>query len=75
METRLCQLDYAAGRVKRCPGDTCPFWVDDRCVVARHWEHFGTDAELTELLSNLRSDLAERDPAGPVRRFHPPGLA
>jgi hypothetical protein len=70
----ICQLDYAAGRVKRCPGDSCPFWVDDRCVVARHWEDFGANPRLTALLTGLRSDLASRDPAGPVRQFHPPGL-
>ena len=39
----LCPLDYAAGLAMRCPGDTCPFWVDDHCAVARRWESFGSD--------------------------------
>jgi hypothetical protein len=47
MDTRLCQLDYAAGRVKRCPGYACPFWVDDHCAAARYWEDFGSDSQLT----------------------------
>jgi hypothetical protein len=74
MEARLCQLDFAAGHVKRCPGDTCPFGVDDRCVIVRHWEDFGSSPELTELLTRLRSDLVRRDQTGAVRQFHPLGL-
>jgi hypothetical protein len=74
MET-LCQLDYAAGNAKRCPGDTCPFWVDDHCGVARHWEDFGTNPSLAKLLTDLRSELARRDPSRVFRHFHPPGLA
>jgi hypothetical protein len=75
METRLCQLDYAAGLHKKCPGDTCPFWADDRCAIAPYWEDFATDSRLVEILSRLRSDLAGRDPFRVVRQFHPPGLA
>lgn len=74
MET-LCQLDYAAGCVRRCPGDTCPFWVDDHCAVAGHWEDFGSNAELAKLLTDVRSDLARRNPSRALRQFHPPGLA
>jgi hypothetical protein len=69
----LCQLDYAAGHVRRCPGDTCPLWVDDHCAVARHWEDFGSDEYLAKLLRDLRSDLARRNPSRAVR--HPPGFA
>jgi hypothetical protein len=71
----LCQLDYAAGHVRRCPGDTCPLWVDDHCAVARHWEDFGSDEYLAKLLRDLRSDLARRNPSRAVRQFHPPGFA
>ena len=70
-----CPLDYAAGLVKRCPGDTCPFWVDDHCAIARRWEYFGSDDELAQLLRDLRSDLKGRDPSRAVRQFHPPGVA
>lgn len=73
MET-VCQLDYAAGQVRRCPGDTCPFWVDDHCAVAGHWEDFGSNAELAELLIDLRFDLAHRDPRRAYSQVHPPGL-
>lgn len=74
METRICQLDYAAGRRRACPGDTCPFWADDHCVVAEHWADFGTDQRLVELLQGIRTDLEQRDPARALRSFHPPGL-
>ena len=73
--TTLCSLDYAAGLVKRCPGDTCPFWVDDHCAIAGRWESFGSNEELTWLLRDLRSELAGRDPSYMLRRVHPPGLA
>ena len=75
METRICQLDYAAGRQRACPGDTCPFWADDRCVVAGLWADFGTNPGLVELLQGIRTDLGQRDPARVLRSFHPPGIA
>jgi hypothetical protein len=74
MET-ICQLDYAAGHVRPCTGDTCSFWVDDHCAVAGHWEDFGSDERLAKLLIDVRSDLARRDPSFALRRVHPPGLA
>ena len=75
METRICQLDYAAGRPRACPGDTCPFWADDHCVVAGLWADFGTNPQLVELLQGIRTDLGQRDPTRALRSFHPPGLA
>ena len=74
MET-LCQLDFAAGHSRRCPGDTCPFWVNDHCAVLKHWEDFGSNAELAELLTDLRTDLARRSPSHAFRQLHPPGFA
>ena len=71
----VCQLDYAAGQMRHCTGDTCPFWVDDHCAVARHWEDFAGNEELTKLLRGLRSELAGRDPNLTLRRVHPPGFA
>jgi hypothetical protein len=74
MEQRICQLEYAAGRRKACPGDTCPFWVDDHCVVTPLWSDFGSNPELVELLGGIRADLEHRDPRRALRVFHPPGL-
>jgi hypothetical protein len=74
MERRICQLEYAAGRARRCPGDTCPFWTDDGCAVSGHWADFGSNQKLTELLLDLRERLG-RDQRPAFRRFHPPGLA
>jgi hypothetical protein len=74
MEQRICQLEFAAGHRRSCPGDTCPFWVDDRCVVAPLWADFGANPDLVELLMGLRRGLEERDPRRALRTFHPPGL-
>jgi hypothetical protein len=75
MELRMCQLDYAGGRTRRCPGDTCPFWVDDECAVGSHWAEFAGNRQLTELLLDLRERLGRTDPGRALRQFHPPGLA
>jgi hypothetical protein len=75
MERRICQLDYAAGRARRCPGDTCPFWTDDGCAVSGYWADFGSNQKLTDLLLDLRERLGRRDQRPAFRRFHPPGLA
>jgi hypothetical protein len=78
MELRICQLEYSAGRTRRCPGDTCPYWVgwvSEGCAVSRYWADFGSDPELTELLLDLRERLASRDSRRAFRQFHPPGLA
>ena len=75
MEQRICQLDFAAGQRKACPGDTCPFWVDDHCVVAPLWADFGGNRDLVDLLKGIRTGLEERDPSHALRTFHPPGLA
>jgi hypothetical protein len=75
MELRICQLDYAAGRTRRCPGDTCPFWVDEECAVRSYWAEFAGNRQLTELLLDLRERLGRGDPRRALRQFHPPGLA
>lgn len=74
MEPRICQLDYAAGQTRRCPGEHCPFWVDDHCAIAGLWSDFASSPDLVELLTELRTELASRDPLRPLREFHPPGL-
>lgn len=74
MEQPICQLEYAAGRRKVCPGDTCSFWVDDHCVVSPLLSDLGSNPELVELLTDIRTGLAQRDPHHALRVFHPPGL-
>jgi hypothetical protein len=75
MERRTCQLEYAAGRARGCPGDTCPFWTDEDCAVSRYRADFAGDRKLTELLLDLRGRLGQRESRPAFRRFHPPGLA
>jgi hypothetical protein len=75
MGPRICQLEYAAGRTRKCPGDTCPYWADDDCAVGRYWAEVAGNRELTELLLDLRERLDRRDPSHAFRQFHPPGLA
>jgi hypothetical protein len=29
-----CTLQAAVGRFERCPGGSCPFWDDERCLFA-----------------------------------------
>ena len=74
MEQPICQLEYAAGRRKVCPGDTCCFWVDDHCVITPLWSDLGSNPALVELLTDMRADLEQRDPHHALRVFHPPGL-
>jgi hypothetical protein len=74
MEPHHCFLEHAVGRVKACPGDTCPFWADDHCAVAPYWADFASDPHLAQLLLGLRDDLAGTDPRRVLRAFHPPGL-
>jgi hypothetical protein len=30
---KLCNLQYAAGRIERCPGSDCPFFGDRGCAL------------------------------------------
>jgi hypothetical protein len=75
LERRIRQLEHAAGRTRRCPGDTCSFWADKDCAVSRHWADFAGSRELTDLLLDLRERLGHRDSRCAFREFHPPGLA
>jgi hypothetical protein len=75
MESDLCQLAAAAGRSERCPGDRCPFWNDEQCVVAPLRADFAQNACLVALLVGLRAKLAREEPGRGFREFHPPGLA
>jgi hypothetical protein len=75
METTICQLDAAAGRTTRCPGDACPFWKDNECVVAPLRADLSGNSGLVDLLVGLRASLVRHGPPGSFREFHPPGLA
>jgi hypothetical protein len=75
MEPHLCRLDAAAGRFEPCPGDTCPFWEDEQCVIAPVSPDFARNPCLVTFLVGLRAALARRQPGRAFRQFHPPGLA
>jgi hypothetical protein len=75
MRPHLCQLDAAAGRSEPCPGDTCPFWKDEQCLIAPLQADLARNACLVTYFLGLRASLARQVPAGPLREFHPPGLA
>jgi hypothetical protein len=75
MEQRLCQLEYAVGRLEECPGDACPFWAGHHCAVTPLWPDLATDEHLAELMLGVRADLARLTPHRTFRLFHPPGLA
>jgi hypothetical protein len=57
MQRMPCQLQYAAGRVEECPGQPCPFWDEDRCVIAGLRVDLGKNSDLTHLLLKLRAEL------------------
>ena len=71
----LCQLDHEAGRAERCPGETCPFWMDDACAIAPLRADLAGNPCLVTHFLGLRAALARMQPAYGFRQFHPPGLA
>ena len=75
MRRSMCQLDHAVGLRRVCPGDTCAFWVDDHCAVARYWSEFEDNPDLAGVLTDLRTELESSDRRSFLRMFHPPGLA
>jgi len=56
-ERRLCDLQYAAGRVEQCPGESCLYWVDDACILAPLKADIGSRPDLVAFLLSLRSRL------------------
>jgi hypothetical protein len=68
-----CQLEAAAGREVDCPGDPCPFWADDACVIAGLRADLGDRPDLVRLLARIREDLGGI-PVAPRNAFLPPGL-
>lgn len=72
MEAHLCHIESALGRTKVCPGELCPFWQDDVCIVAGLRADLKGVPCLPELLLRLRSQLG--DARGIDHGFLPPGL-
>jgi len=75
MEQGLCHLDAAMGRSTACPGEECPFWKDESCVIAPLRAQFTEDACLVTVLAGVRAQATKRAPDHALREFHPPGLA
>jgi hypothetical protein len=57
VEPRDCQIQHALGRVEPCPGEPCPFWLDEACVVAGLRADLGTTPGLPGLLLRIRDEL------------------
>jgi hypothetical protein len=70
MEPRLCRIESALGRTRRCPEDLCAFWEDDACIVDRLPADLRDTAGLPQLLLQLRQRLEERSD----HQLLPPGL-
>jgi hypothetical protein len=72
MNDWLCTLQDAAGRVEACPGERCPFWVDEACTIGGLRADLYRNPSLVSHLLALRQHLA-----GDTRSIFgllPPGL-
>ena len=65
MALSMCQIQDALGRAESCPGAPCPFWDDDRCVVAGLRVDLAATPGLPEFLLRIRNELG----AGGAARF------
>jgi hypothetical protein len=54
-----CTLQAAVGRFERCPGGSCPFWDDGRCLFAATKSELLASPRVAEHLLELRGVLAE----------------
>jgi hypothetical protein len=68
-----CQLEAAVGNDVDCPGEPCPFWTDDACVIAGLRADLGDRTDLVSLLTRIRDELGGIPIAAP-NPFLPPGL-
>jgi hypothetical protein len=66
----VCELDRAVGELIPCPGESCPFWADSRCVLAGLRSDWHANPSLAALLRDVRRELSL--PGG--RELVPPGL-
>lgn len=67
-----CTLKAAVGEHETCPGEPCPFWRGDGCVVAGLHADLATTAGFSELLLRIRDDLGAGSPGS--YGLLPPGL-
>ncbi len=72
MEPHVCHIESALGRSETCPGELCPFWQDDGCIVAGLRADLRGTPGLPELLLRIRSQLG--DTRGIDYGLLPPGL-
>jgi hypothetical protein len=49
-----CALKAAIDEHETCPGEPCPFWRGDECVIAGMHSDLATTAGLPELLLRIR---------------------
>jgi len=56
-----------------CPGDPCPFWTDNACMIAGLRADLGSSPDLGRLLARIRDDLGGL-PVAPRNPLLPPGL-
>jgi hypothetical protein len=54
-----CTLQAAIGRFERCPGGSCLFWDDGRCLFAATKSELLARPRVAEHLLELRGALAE----------------
>jgi hypothetical protein len=73
MQRDRCQLEAAAGYDVDCPGDPCPFWTDQACVISGLRADLGSRPDLARLLGRIRDDLGGI-PVAPRNPLLPPGL-
>jgi len=72
MNEWLCTLQDAAGRVEQCPGERCPFWLDETCVIAGLRSDLYRNQTLVSDLLRLRQHLAGERRT--LFRLLPPGF-
>ena len=72
MNDSLCTLQDAAGRVEHCPGERCPFWLDEGCGIAGLRADLYRNPSLVSHLLRLREQLAGEKQS--LFRLLPPGF-
>ena len=54
MERQLCHLHRALGRVEGCPGEACPLFDEEKCVIAGLRAELPSNPPLAQLLLGIR---------------------
>ncbi len=71
---KLCELQYAAGRIEPCPGGECPFFGDRGCVLGGVRADLSSNLPLTYFLLDLRGRVRGESETRSLFGFLP-GLA